>query len=213
MDLKVRNRTSEELSVRKYEFLKICDILDELNINYFLQTGILLGAVREKDLIKWDWDIEISVFSNEFLKKIDVLAQTLTEEGFKILNINKKEKDSKIDFMGKYPEEVTGYTVFSWNYSKIKDVYWRREFSVPSKFLNNFSTINFFGRKFNCPNNPEEYLTFAYVDWKKPLRTSDKDLYNSENFKNKRISFLRNLEKNIKRKLYNILKGIKKISL
>ena len=200
MDLKVRNRTQEELSIRKYEFLKICDILDKLNINYFLQTGILLGAIRDKDLIKWDWDIEISVFSDEFLNEIDVLAKTLGDEGFKILGVNKKRDDSKIDFIGKYPEEVTGYTIFSWNYSKIKDVYWRREFSVPSKFLNNFSTIEFFGRKFNCPNNPEEYLTFAYGDWKTPLRTSDKNLYNSDKFKNKKISFLRNLKDDIKKK-------------
>ena len=50
MDLKVRDRTPEELSVRKHEFLKICDILDNLNINYFLQTGILLGAIRDKEI-------------------------------------------------------------------------------------------------------------------------------------------------------------------
>ena len=96
MDLKVRNRTQEELSIRKYEFLKICDILDKLNINYFLQTGILLGAIRDKDLIKWDWDIEISVFSDEFLNEIDVLAKTLGDEGFKILGVNKKEMIPKL---------------------------------------------------------------------------------------------------------------------
>jgi lipopolysaccharide cholinephosphotransferase len=209
MDLKVRDRTPEELSVRKYEFLKICDILDNLNINYFLQTGILLGAIRDKDLIKWDWDIEISVFSKEFLNQIEPLAESLKKAGFKILNITKKENDSKIDFIGKYPEEVTGYTVFSWNYSRIKDNYWRREFSVPSKFLNNLSTINFFGRKFKCPHEPEQYLTFAYGNWKKPLRTSDKELYNSRDFKNKRISFLRDMRSKIKKIIYLILKGVR----
>ena len=162
MDLKVRDRTDEELRIRKYEFLKICNILDDLNVNYFLQTGILLGAIRDQNLIKWDWDIEISVFAEEFLNKIDNVVEKLSESGFKILNINKIKNDSKIDFMGEYPEEVTGYTIFSWNYSKKKDVYWRREFSVPSKFLNSFSKINFLGRQLNCPNMPEEYLSFAY---------------------------------------------------
>ena len=121
MDPKVRNRTTDELSVRKKEFLKICDILDELKINYFLQTGILLGAIRDNDFIKWDWDIEISVFAEEFLNKIDNVVEKLSESGFKILNIDKLKKDSKIDFIGEYPEEVTGYTIFSWNYSKKKD--------------------------------------------------------------------------------------------
>ena len=54
---KIRIRTPEELEVRKKEFLIICDVLEELKIKYFLQTGILLGAVRDNDFIKWDWDI------------------------------------------------------------------------------------------------------------------------------------------------------------
>ena len=38
---KIRIRTPEELEVRKKEFLIICDVLEELKIKYFLQTGIL----------------------------------------------------------------------------------------------------------------------------------------------------------------------------
>ena len=186
MDKKCRYRTSEELLIKKKEFLKICDILDKLKINYFLQTGVLLGAIREQNFIKWDWGADISVFSNEFLNHIDPLTVLLKKEGFKILRVNKKKDDSKIYFRGKYPEEVTGYTVFAWNYSKEKDIYWRRDYSVPSKFLNSFSTVDLFGRKFNCPYMPEEYLTHAYGNWKKPIRTSDKNLYNADNYYNKK---------------------------
>ena len=99
MNLKVRDRTDEELFARKNEFLKICDILDELKIKYFLQTGILLGAVRDKNFIKWDWDIEISVFANEFLPMIDLVVKDLEKKDFKILSIIKKKDDSKIDFI------------------------------------------------------------------------------------------------------------------
>ena len=35
MNLKVRDRTNEELLVRKKEFLKICDVLDLLKIDFF----------------------------------------------------------------------------------------------------------------------------------------------------------------------------------
>ena len=35
MNLKKLNRTSEELLVRKNEFLKICEILEELKIEFF----------------------------------------------------------------------------------------------------------------------------------------------------------------------------------
>jgi lipopolysaccharide cholinephosphotransferase len=207
MDLKkCRDRTSEELLVKKNEFLKICDILDDLNINYFLQTGVLLGAIREKDFIKWDWGVDFSVFSNEFLDRIDPLTASLRKEGFEILSINKKKNDSKIYFRGKYPDNVTGYTVFAWNYSKLKDIYWRRDYSVPSKFLNKFSTIDFLGRKFKCPYNPEEYLSHAYGEWKKPIRTSDKNLYNADNYYSKKNSFFRNFKNNLKKKIYSIFK-------
>ena len=89
---KVRDRTPEELSVKKNEFLKICDILDQLKIVYFLQTGILLGAVREQNFVKWDWGVDISVFSDELFNKIDLLEETLIKNGFKILSVNKKKK-------------------------------------------------------------------------------------------------------------------------
>ena len=100
MDPKIRDRTYDELLVRKKEFLKICDILDQLKIIFFLNSGILLGAIRDNDFIKWDWDIEISVFSDELLPNIDLIANKLKENGFKIKKINKKEDDSKIDFVG-----------------------------------------------------------------------------------------------------------------
>ena len=86
--------------------------------------------------------------------------------------------------------------------SEDRDIYWRRSYSVPSKFLKNFSNISFLGRKFNCPENPKEYLEYAYGDWKKPIRTSDKDLYNSnEYYKTKKITLLQKI-KNITKKIF-----------
>ena len=61
---KVRVRSSNELEIRKKEFLIICKILDSLKIKYFLHGGILLGAIRDKGFIPWDWDVEIAVFTN-----------------------------------------------------------------------------------------------------------------------------------------------------
>jgi lipopolysaccharide cholinephosphotransferase len=204
-DKKVRVRTKKELAIRKKEFLKICKILDSLNINYFLQTGILLGAIRDKDLIKWDWDIEISVFANQFLKKIDLVAKALKKNKFTIININNKKQDSKIDFKGKLEESVTGYTIFSWNYSKLRKVYWRREYSVPEHFLKNLSKIKFFNRYFKCPSYPKEYLSFAYGDWKTPIRTSVKHVYNTSTFKNKNIYILLNFMRLVKRQCLRII--------
>ena len=210
MNPKVRDRSEAELSTRKKEFLLVCDILDNLNISFFLQTGILLGAIREHDLIKWDWDIEISVFESDFYSKIDLVANELKKNNFKVEQVSKKEKESNIDFTGIYPKEVTGYTIFSWNYSKLNNYYWRKAFIVPSKFLNEFEKINFLGRQFNCPHKPEEYLEYAYGDWKKPLRTSNKDVYFSKKFKNKKNFIINNFKNYILNVLYNLLKYFRK---
>lgn len=204
IDQKVRVRSEYELKVRKKEFLLICDILDKLSINYFLQSGILLGAIRDNDLIKWDWDIEISVYGDEFKKKIDIVVEHLRINNFKIINVTKKNKDSKIDFVGELDQSVTGYTILSWYHSKIRKVYWRRDLRVPEKYLQNLSIINFMDREFKCPHKPKEYLEHVYGNWQTPLRTSNKNIYLSHKFKNKNITlFLRTIE-NLKRVFFKL---------
>lgn len=208
MDLKVRDRTNKELSIRKKEFLRICGVLDDVGINYFLNTGILLGAVRDNNFIKWDWDVEISLFTNEFHSKIDFISNKLKKNGFKIIQINKKKNNLKIDFVGACPKDATKYTIFSWNYSNYKDVYWRKGKTIPSKFLKKFSKINLFGRQFNCPYNPKAYLKFSYGNWRKPIRTSNKELYMSKNFRKESL-FLINVAEKILNKIYSLWKMTK----
>jgi len=209
MDPKVRDRTNDELLVRKKEFLKICDILDILKINYFLTSGILLGAVRDNDFIKWDWDIEISVFANEFIPKIDLISNKLQKSNFKIEKIIRNKDNSKIDFIGFYPKKVTAFTIYSFKYSKVRDVYWRKELTIPSKYLKKFSNLNFLGRQFNCPFYINEYLTFVYGNWKIPLRTSNKKVYLTKNYKKKTLFFTIYIEKFLM-KIYGYTIMIKK---
>ena len=71
MNNKLRLRTKLELEDRKKGFLEIVNILKSNNIFFFLQGGVLLGAVRNNSFIQWDWDVEISLFSDEFFEKRD----------------------------------------------------------------------------------------------------------------------------------------------
>lgn len=52
-------------NVRKY-FPEVINAFDNLGIDYFICFGTLLGAVREKDFIKHDFDLEMGVFSDQY---------------------------------------------------------------------------------------------------------------------------------------------------
>ena len=53
-------------------------MLKENNINFFLQGGVLLGAYREKSFIKWDWDVEISLFRDDFYNNFHLIKKKIT---------------------------------------------------------------------------------------------------------------------------------------
>jgi phosphorylcholine metabolism protein LicD len=186
---KVRIRTQEELKIRKYEFLKICEILDNLAIRYFLQGGILLGAIRHNGFIPWDWDVEISVYSDEVIHKMDLLLSEISASGFSVIKHNKELSKLKIDFKGKLPDEVTGYTIFGWSHDENRRVFWRRKIKIPDHFMNNMELIELFGKYHTVPSPPEEYLVYQYGDWKTPIQTSDKSRYLTKEFSG--ISILR----------------------
>ena len=179
---KIRMRTTHELEIRKSEFLKICNLLDKLQIRYFLAAGTLLGAIRHKGFIPWDWDVELSVYSNEVEQKMDQLLSEIKNSGFIIEKYSKDLSKLKIDFIGKLPKETTSYTIQGWSYNKKKKVYWRNKFQIPENLIDNMNKIRLFDKDHLAPYPPENYLEYQYGNWQKPIKTSDKSLYLTRRF-------------------------------
>ena len=207
-DNKSRLRSAEELSIRKKEFLKICDILDELKIKYYLQTGILLGAIRNNNLIPWDWDVEFSVFSIDLKPKLLELKSKLQNFEFNIIKTEKELNSIKIDFYGKLAPNITSYTINGWSHDKEKKIFWRKKFKVPEYFILNMKKIKFFDRFHYAPYPPEKYLEYQYGNWKKPLQTSNKYLYMTKEFsgKNRLYDFLVFILNSVKKLIIKFVK-------
>ena len=206
IDDKVRIRTQEELEIRKHEFLKICGILNNLQIRYFLQGGVLLGAIRHNGFIPWDWDVEISVYSNEVIGKMNLLLSEITASGFSIIKHNKELSTLKLDFKGKLADETTSYTIFGWSHDVNMRVFWRKKLKIPDYFMVDMKRIELFGKFHTVPSPPEEYLEYQYGDWETPLQTSNKNRYLTKEFSGMNVvqDFVEKIENRIKRYLMKL---------
>lgn len=68
-------------STMKAQMKELTDLLEEAGIAYWVDSGTLLGLVREGDFIAWDKDIDLSVWADE-LPRLDALRPRLKEMGY-----------------------------------------------------------------------------------------------------------------------------------
>jgi FkbM family methyltransferase len=171
--------------------VKIQSELELLGIKSYLIDGALLGLIREKTILDWDWDCEIAFIDNftninDFVKVIPIL----TKIGLDIKSVN----------TGKYLKiNCTNKEVDNYNFSIIGLVPNKNYFIRPRfKYLTNFFegenhyTSNF-GR-IRIPRNPEKFLDFVYKNWKTPvIAKNNRDYLNRHVYRYNYISdiFLR----------------------
>ena len=62
---------------------KVSKLLDDYKIDYFIDGGTLLGAVRDKDIIPYDDDVDIGVLHKDFNKLMNILIN-LNDEKYHI---------------------------------------------------------------------------------------------------------------------------------
>ena len=81
----IRNRTEKETLIIKQDFSTLVKILNNLSINFFIDNGLLLGIYRDGDLIKWDWDIEFSLYDHDLTNNFEKLIEELKKIGLKFI--------------------------------------------------------------------------------------------------------------------------------
>lgn len=63
-------------------FLNTIKILEDNKINYWICHGTLLGIVRDNQLIEWDHDIDIAIWSDQIPK--NTIIQLFEKDNFKL---------------------------------------------------------------------------------------------------------------------------------
>lgn len=183
------NLTHTNLTRARNVLFSVTNLLDEKSIVYHLEGGTLLGIVRDKDLLPWDHDVDISIparYASDFVK----LKTALFFRGYR-LSVRK----SKIDIG---PVKKGNYSVFKikplWSYmlswflpnykntivldvfTKTNDeqyTYWQamdKVMRVDKKYYQSFETVSYLGNTLKVPNQYRDYLTEKYGDWSIPVK-------------------------------------------
>ena len=175
---KIRIRSDEELKIQNVGLEELHHILNDNKIKHFLTGGTLLGAIREKNFIKWDWDAEFTILTDEIFSKKEEINDLLLKSGFQIINYTFKYNNFKWE-LKKYNfiyELIGLYKEGEWMYRKGKGT------KVPAFFFNKPSDLFFLGNLYQTVSEPEKYLEFCYGNWKTPIRTVIKTKYLTTNY-------------------------------
>lgn len=115
----------------KKMFNSTIHLMNKNNIEYFLDFGSLLGCVRDKQIIPYDTDGDISILENSTSKFLQIIP-ILTENGYDLVpmnktktfyklyfsNINRLHIDIHIRQLNKSGYYITQYSIKNWGIHK-----------------------------------------------------------------------------------------------
>lgn len=152
-----------DLKTSKNNLLDFKRLLDSKGVHFGIIYGTLLGAVREKNFIKYDEDIDVFIL-NENREKFLSLLFELRIIGFEVVRyesdlLSIMRNDDYIDVYF-FKKNILG----RWGCNGD---------SLEGRYLNSNGKIWFLGEEFNTPGEYVKFLEKAYgKDWKIPKKNS-----------------------------------------
>jgi len=155
----------------KKNLLGIKSIFDKHHIKFWLAHGILLGAVREKDFISYDFDLDGAILAKDWSPSL--CSQFMAQKFSCITKRNYPDRPAQMKLV---KHGISAHIGLKYYYAP-EDIYFslpksptNRNATLPGKLLRGDCFVDFLGTKFRVPNPPEEYLEWLYgKNWKVPI--------------------------------------------
>jgi len=169
--------TIKEAAIENIRDMK--EILDGLQIKFWLDGGTALGAYRDKDFCEGDEDdIDLCTWDSHNKLRDKIIAKA-KEKGFDIyheweLEIAFTRNGNKIDLFFNRMNLQHAYTHLYSGDVIAKFVV------IPRHFYMNLECIKFYDMDFLVPAPIEDYLALKYGDWKTKIHRKDYSCINAE---------------------------------
>ena len=143
-------------------------VLESCKVRFWLEGGSLLGAVRYKDIIPWDYDIDIGIYKEDMIKcpvfsKLKEEAW-VSEEGFTWEKAIEGEF-YRVQYSETNHMHVDIFPFYSKNGVMTKETWFkthRQDTEFPEHFLRPLTQIEFAGLKAPAPNNVRKFLEYKF---------------------------------------------------
>ena len=177
---------SEKIAVRfMHENVRV---MNEIGIDFWIEGGTLLGALRDQKLIPWDHDLDFGM-KYESEAQMKQLIRKLRRHFY--VSVRSFPKTSKIWHLGNYRvlkifprkylffKEDLCLDLFVYYEGTLpgkdeivyKYVVWDRNAYHRKEFFDTINSINFYGGDVPVPAKAEEFIEVKYgKDWRTPIK-------------------------------------------